>query len=139
MIQLDNIFQNCKLQIDGIPYVLPSEMNALLKRGAIIVDLREELETDIKTFGIEKVVYLQHSEFDNNWSSLPLQKPMILADSVGIWSKKAATFLQSKGYQVASLAGGFTDWEKDGFPVKAGKCEELNGPCLCMIKPHERK
>jgi len=113
---------------------------SLVQKGAIVVDLREEVETDIKTLGIEKVEYLPHSEFDNKWETLPLDKPMILADSVGIWSKKSAGFLQSRGYnQVASLAGGFTDWEKDGYPVKTGKCEELNGPCLCMIKPHERK
>jgi rhodanese-related sulfurtransferase len=136
---MNNIFQNCKLQIDGITYVLPSEVISLIERGAVIVDLREELETDIKTIGIEQVVYLPHFEFDEKWETLPLEKPMILADSVGIWSKKEASFLHSKGYMAASLAGGFADWEKDGFPVTPGKCDVLNGPCLCMIKPHERK
>ena len=115
-------------------------MIPLVQQGAVFVDLREELETEIKTFGIEPIVYLPHSDFDEKWGTLPLEKQLILADSVGIWSKKTMTFLQTKGFsQVASLAGGFADWEKDGFPVKAGKCEELNGPCLCMIKPHERK
>ena len=133
-------FQHCKLQIDGIPYVLPSELISLLQQGAILVDLREELETEIKTFGLEKVYYLPHMDFDERWETLPLDKPLILADSVGIWSKNKAAFLKSKGYdQVASLAGGFADWDKDGFPVKDGKCEVQNGPCLCMIKPHERK
>jgi rhodanese-related sulfurtransferase len=137
---VNNIFQNCKLQIDGIPYVLPSEVSTLLQQGAMIVDLREELETEIKAFGIDKVVYLQHFEFDEKWDTLPLDKPLILADSVGLWSKNASVFLQSRGYsQVASLAGGFTEWERDGYPVKAGKFAPLNGPCLCMIKPHERK
>ncbi len=136
---MSNIFENCKLQIDGIPYVLPSELITLLQQGATLIDLREEMETEIKAFGIEQVVYLPHIDFAEKWGTLPLEKQLILADSVGIWSKKAAAFLHSKGYQVASLAGGFTDWEKDGFPVKAGKYQPLNGPCLCMIKPHERK
>jgi rhodanese-related sulfurtransferase len=137
---MTNLFQHCKLQIGGIIYVLPSEVASLLQQGAVIVDLREEMETDIKTFGLGGVVYLPHFEFDEKWETLPLEKPLILADSVGIWSKKAVILLQSKGYTaVASLAGGFTDWEKDGFPVQKGKCAELNGPCLCMIKPHERK
>lgn len=137
---MNNLFQSCKLQIGGIGYVLPSEVVLLLQQGATLVDLREELETDIKAFGIEQVVYLPYIEFEDKWGTLPLEKPLILADSVGIWSKKAAGFLQSRGYsEVASLAGGFTEWERDGFPVKAGKCEPLNGPCLCMIKPHERK
>jgi rhodanese-related sulfurtransferase len=137
---MNNLFQKCKLQISGICYVLPSEMIPLVQQGAILVDLREELETEIKTFGIDNIVYLPHMEFDEKWETLPLENPLILVDSVGIWSKKSAAFLQSKGYdQVASLAGGFTDWEKDGFPVRTGKCEQLDGPCLCMIKPHERK
>ena len=137
---MNNLFQNCKLQINGIFYVLPAEVIPLLQQGAVLVDLREELETDIKSFGVEPLIYLPHDQFDEKWETLPLEKPLILADSVGIWSKKAAATLQSKGYvEVASLAGGFNEWDKDGFPVKSGKCQPLNGPCLCMIKPHEKK
>jgi rhodanese-related sulfurtransferase len=137
---MSNLFQNCKLQINGICYVLPSEVTPLLNQGAVLVDLREEVEIDIKSFGVEPVVYLPHYLFDENWELLPLEKPLILADSVGIWSKKFTAVLQAKGHiQVASLAGGFNDWDKDGFPVRAGKCQPLNGPCLCMIKPHEKK
>jgi rhodanese-related sulfurtransferase len=137
---MSNLFQNCKLQINGICYVLPAEVIPLLQQGAVLVDLREEVETDIKSFGVESLIYLPHYEFDEKWNTLPLEKPLILADSVGIWSKKAAATLQSRGYvQVASLAGGFNEWDKDGFPVKSGKCQPLNGPCLCMIKPHEKK
>jgi len=137
---MNNLFQNCKLQINGICYVLPSEVLPLLQQGAVLVDLREELETDIKSFGVEPLIYLPHDQFDEKWETLPLEKPLILADSVGIWSKKAAATLQSKGYvEIASLAGGFNEWDKDGFPVKSGKCQPLNGPCLCMIKPHEKK
>ncbi|MCX6251821.1 MAG: rhodanese-like domain-containing protein [Bacteroidetes bacterium] len=136
----DSIFTGCKLQINGIAHVLPGEVPDMLRQGAILVDLREELETEIRAFGVEAIVYLPHSEFDDRWESLPLDKPLILADSVGIWSKKAALFLKSKGYnQVASLAGGMADWQKDGFPVIAGKYQPLNGPCPCMIKPHEKK
>ena len=137
---MNNLFQNCKLQINGIFYVLPAEVIPLLQQGAVLVDLREEMETDIKSFGVEPINYLPHNQFDEKWNTLPLEKPLILADSVGIWSKKAAATLQSKGYvEVASLAGGFNEWDKDGFPVKSGKCQPLNGPCLCMIKPHEKK
>jgi rhodanese-related sulfurtransferase len=137
---VNNIFSECKLQIGGICFVLPSEVISLLNKGAVLVDMREEVEIDIKSFGVEPVVYLPHFLFDENWESLPLEKPLILADSVGIWSKKAVTTLMSKGYlQVASLAGGFNDWVKDGFPVTEGRCRPLNGPCLCMIRPHEKK
>lgn len=133
-------FESCCLKIDGIAYPLPREVLELLQRGAIIVDLREEIETEIRAFGIEKVLYLPHTEFEEKWSGLPGDTPLILADDVGLWSKKYTLFLKSKGYHdVSSLAGGIADWEKDGLPVKAGKYQPLNGPCACMITPREKK
>jgi rhodanese-related sulfurtransferase len=137
---MSEFFRNCCLNIDGIPYPLPGEVPELLRRGAVFVDLREEIETEIRAFGIEKVLYLPHSEFEEKWSTLPSDVPLILADSVGIWSKKYTLFLKSRGFaDVSSLAGGIADWERDGFPVRAGKYQPLNGPCPCMITPKEKK
>lgn len=137
---MPEFFGGCRLHIDGMYYPLPREVGGLLQKGALLVDLREEIETEIRAFGIENVIYIPHSEFEGKWVSLPPETPIILADAVGLWSKKYALFLKSKGYRdVSSLAGGIADWEKDGFPVRAGRYQPLNGPCPCMIKPHERK
>jgi len=137
---VDSFFSECKLKIGPITFVLPSEVPELLKRGAVIVDIRSELETEIKSFGPDNVVYLPYDELENNWGSLPLEKPLIFADAVGLYSKVAAEKMYQSGYpEVASLSGGIADWEKDGMPLKAGKYQSLNGPCPCMIKPHERK
>ena len=137
---MPDFFQNCSLKIDRIPYPLPKEVLELLGAGAILVDLREEFDTEIRAFGVEHITYLPHTEFEQKWESLPLDKPLILADAVGLWSRKYAVFLRTKGYEnIASLAGGIADWEKDGFPMKAGKYQPLNGPCPCMIRPRERK
>jgi len=135
-----NFFEGCKLQINGMAFPLPGEVFELLKAGAVMVDIREELETEIKAFGIENIVYLPHHDFNEKWNSLPAAKPLILADSSGIWSKQYAQLLKAKGFQdVGCLAGGFAAWFQDGFPVKKGKYAALNGPCPCMIRPHERK
>ncbi|MEI8004570.1 MAG: rhodanese-like domain-containing protein [Bacteroidota bacterium] len=137
---MPDFFENCSLKIDGIPYPLPKEVLELLGAGATMVDLREEFDTDIRAFGVENIIYLPHTEFEEKWESLPLDKPLILADAVGLWSRKYAVSLRAKGYEnIASLAGGIADWEKDGFPMKAGKYQPLNGPCPCMIRPRERK
>jgi rhodanese-related sulfurtransferase len=134
-----NVFDNCLVKINGISFPIPKEVPELLLKGAVLVDLREELETEIRAFGVECVVYLPHSEFEQKWQTLPLDKPLILADAVGLWSKHYANLLRAKGYEnVASLAGGIADWEKDGFPMKAGKYEPLNGVCACMIRPREK-
>lgn len=111
-----------------------------MSHGALLVDLRTDLETGIKAFGLERVVFIPHDEFEEKWKTLPVDQPLILADSVGIWSKHFASLLLTRGFMdVASLAGGIADWEKDGFPMKEGKYAPLNGPCPCMITPHERK
>jgi rhodanese-related sulfurtransferase len=136
----ENIFDKCCLKIEGISYPLPREVPFLLQQGALIVDLREELETEIRAFGIERIIYLPHSEFEQRWETLPLDQPLILADAVGLWSKHFAIFLNLNGVKnVASLAGGIAEWEKDGMPMKPGKYKPLNGPCPCMIVPNERK
>ena len=123
-----------------MPFVLPAEVGSLMREGAVLVDLRETIETEIKAFGVEQIFFLPHSEFEEKYSLLPVDKPLILADSVGIWSKKYALLLKSKGFkEVASLAGGFADWLQDGMPIKPGKYAPLNGPCPCMMRPHERK
>lgn len=135
-----NIFDSCKLHIDGICYVLTGEVAGMLQRGAILIDMREEIETMIKAFGVKRIVYLPYSEFEKKWETLPLDNPLLLADSVGLHSKEAAAFLLSKGFeQVASLAGGFAGWLSDGHPVREGKFHPLNGPCPCMIKPIDKK
>ena len=137
---MPGIFDSCKLQINGIPFPVGKEVQSLLKQGAIFVDLREDIETMIKAFGIENIIYLPHSKLEEKWTDLPADKPLILADSVGIWSKSAAGFLKEKGYtRVASLAGGIAEWERDGLPLKADRYQPLNGPCLCMIRPKEKK
>jgi rhodanese-related sulfurtransferase len=137
---MTDFFSSCRIRIDGIAFPMPGEVPELLSKGAILVDLREEVETGIRAFGIERIIYLPHSEFEEKWETLPLETPLILADAVGLWSRKYALFLVSKGYsEIASLAGGIADWEKDGFPIKPGKYQPLNGPCPCMIVPKERK
>jgi hydroxyacylglutathione hydrolase len=137
---MNSLFSHCRIQIDGFSYALPGEVMELLGKGAWIVDLREEFETLIKSFGVEKILYLPYSELDKKWQTLSADLPLILADSAGVHTKEAMDFLKLKGYEnIAGLAGGFADWTKDGFPVKAGKYEPLNGPCPCMIKPKERK
>lgn len=137
---MSDFFGSCKIKKDGIAYVLPMETACLLKDGATLVDIRSDLETEIKAFGVENVIYLPHYDFGAKWATLPLEKPLILADAVGIWSKHFAEFLKVNGIaDVASLAGGIADWEKDGYPVTAGKYQPLNGPCPCMMVPRERK
>ncbi len=135
----NSIFDCCKLHINGINYVCPVEVPELLAKGAQLVDIREDFEIFLKTFLVENIIYLPFKNLKEDHTSLSVDVPLIIADSVGLWSKEAVLFLQSKGYEnIASLAGGIIDWERDGLPLKNDKGQQLNGPCLCMLKPQKR-
>jgi len=135
-----NFFSECSIVVNGIPCPTPVETINYLREGAVLVDIREELETGIAAFGLEQVIYLPRTLFNEKWQSLPMNKPMILADSAGIWSGQCAIRLKQNGTsEVACLAGGFTEWMHDGLPVKKGRYAPLNGPCPCMIRTQKRK
>ncbi len=137
---MSGFFNHCKLQIGGIPYVLPGEVSGLLASGALMVDLRNEVEVSMRAFAVEKIIYLWYQDLNDRYEELPKDTPLILADAVGLRSKEALIFLKNHGYNnVASLAGGIADWEKDGFPVKNDKDQQMNGPCMCMLKPPHQK
>ncbi|HSN49831.1 MAG TPA: rhodanese-like domain-containing protein [Bacteroidales bacterium] len=134
-----SFFDACKIHIEGTAYVLPSEVPELLGKGAMIVDIRNDIETMMRAFGVEEVYYLPFTELEERYSSLPVDRPLIVADAVGLNSKKAVAFLKSKGYAfTAGLAGGIADWEKDGFPMKPDRYQTLDGPCLCMTRPRSK-
>jgi len=131
-------FANQGLFINGITHLSPREALAAIERGAVLVDLREEYELAMKTFDVPEVVFLANSEFTASFSQLPTDRPLILADSVGLRSRDAVAFLQQQGYtEVANLNGGIVDWDNAGLPTRVGNL--WTGQCACQLKPRPRQ
>lgn len=108
--------------------------------GAIIIDVREERLTGYKCFDVPKIIYLPKSLIVEEYNNLPPDIPLIIADSVGLRSHEVIEFLLSKGFEnVANLAGGIVGWEQDGLPLKIDKSEQLDGSCVCQLRPHHKK
>ena len=64
---------------------------------------------------------------------------LIVADSVGIHSKEVAKFLVNKGFvNIANMAGGLVEWERDGLPLQVNLKEELSGQCACQLKAKKK-
>jgi arsenate reductase (thioredoxin) len=131
--------------IDGVRHLSPSEaFDAVSTGGALIVDLRHGYETGFRVFQVPEVVYLPRREFLSGFSRLPMDRPLILTDAIGLWSIEAVRLLQREGYSnVANLSGGIIDWERAGLPVRKDPGFELTGQCTCRLKspkggsPHE--
>jgi rhodanese-related sulfurtransferase len=68
--------------------------------------------------------------------ALPRDRLIIVADCVGLKSKKALPVLRGQGFEsIASLIGGMIDWEQDGMPAVIDRDEELSGSCACKVRP----
>jgi rhodanese-related sulfurtransferase len=122
----------------GVLNLTPKESYELCKKGALIVDVRELYMSSFKMFQIENVIYLPYSDLEKSYRQLPSDKPLIFADAVGLKSHESVLFMKEHGYKnIANLAGGIVDWERDGLPVTTDKSYRLSGSCMCQLKPRE--
>jgi rhodanese-related sulfurtransferase len=123
-----------------IEHITASKCLDLIKNGGLLVDVRDSYDTSGKQFGIKEVVIIHKSDFHKNFQTLPKDKELIIADSVGLKSKEIVLFLLENGYnKVYNLAGGIMDWEKFGYPVTRNRDEMMAGVCACQMKSKNSK
>lgn len=131
---MNDNFNDLGFAINGLRHLTGRQAYKCCLQGAIIVDVRDEIETAIKAFGTDNVLFCPIDRFEKLFLTLPDNKPLIIADCVGIHSKEAAQILMRNGYTlVANLAGGIVDWERNGLPMRTPE-ETMSGQCLCMMK-----
>jgi len=122
----------------GIHNLTPAESFALCEKGAVIVDVREIYLSAFKMFNVDKVIYLPLSQLEEHYKDLPDDRQLIFADSVGLRSREGVLFMNSQGYDnVANMAGGIVDWERDGLPLTTDINNRLSGSCMCQMKARE--
>lgn len=125
---------------NGVLNLTPRESFELCSEGAIIVDVREEYMTSFKLFKVRNIIYMPFSTIDQLYTSLPEDKALIFADAVGLKSRESVIFLMSHGYgNIANMAGGIVDWEREGLPVETDISARLSGSCLCQLKARENQ
>jgi len=132
---MDSFFKGYGNAINGILHLSPRESYQFCMKGAILLDVRPELMASYKTFDVPEYIHCYHQEFNCYYERLPKNRPVIVADAVGIRSKEVVQFLTEKGYnQLANMVGGITDWEKDGLPMIVNKKQMLTGSCMCQLR-----
>jgi len=137
---MNSLFDNYGFISCGILNVSPHEAYELCGKGAVIVDVREEYLNNFKNFDLPDILFFPMSKLMQKISELPQDKYLIFADSVGLRSKDAVVLLKNKGFKnIANMAGGIVDWERDGLPFKANIEERLSGSCMCQLKPRETR
>ena len=116
----------------------PKECFEICQNEGAILDVREEFMSSFKTFDVPEVIYCPASTLEVSCSDLPQNKLLILADATGLHSKEVYILLNKKGFNnIANMAGGLVEWERDNLPLKIDKSQRLSGSCVCQLKPRE--
>ena len=137
---MTNILKGYGIVSSGILNVSPREAFELVKKGALIVDVREENLRSFKSFDVPEVVCFPKSKLTEEYENLPSDRYMIFADTVGLRSKETVIFMKEKGFEkIANMAGGIVDWERDRLPLTTDITARLSGSCMCQLKPREAK
>jgi rhodanese-related sulfurtransferase len=110
-----------------------------LENDAVIIDVREIYLSGYKRFKVPQVIFMPLSTIDQWIDSLPKDVSFIIADSVGLRSHEAIKILVEKGFSnIANLAGGIVEWERDGLPLETDFKEQLDGSCMCQLRPRNK-
>jgi len=133
---MGDCFTGRGILIGGITFLSPQEAFALLSEGkAVLLDIRDEFETNGRAFTVPEVLRLAHQQPDEAFLALPKERPFVVADCVGQLSKEKVRLLLAHGYEAAVLNGGMIDWERSGMPVEIDRDAELVGSCVCQMRP----
>jgi rhodanese-related sulfurtransferase len=136
---MDSLFENIGFINCGILNVSPQEAFELCRKGAIIIDVREDYLNNFKIFDVPEILFFPLSTLEREYSKLPADKNLIFADTVGLRSKEAVVLLKEKRFErIANMAGGIVDWERDGLPLKTNTLDRLSGSCMCQLKLREK-
>lgn len=123
----------------GFKNITPNDAYKLLVKDSILLDVRSSAYTAFKKFDVPEVLFCPHNELGDFLEKIPDNRLLIVADSVGLFSKEAMQILQKNGFRnILNLAGGIVEWERDGLPVIVVKNERLSGSCMCQLRPREK-
>lgn len=100
--------------------VSPKDAYAMLKKGALLVDVRNPYEIAGKSFDLPDVMEIPLGGFEQRLGEIPPKRKVIVACRRGNRSLFAARLLMNHGHRrVFNLEHGIIRWEKDGLPVKS--------------------
>ena len=120
-------------ELGTVPQITAKELAERLADGDIaVLDVRGQSEWEAGH--LPGVPNIPVGYLAQRLDELPRNKPLVLHCESGARSAIAASLLQAKGLtNVINLAGGFSDWQKAGFPVERGAQAEGTVRALSSI------
>jgi len=128
-------FDGKGMVIQGLRFLGPPEALQSLQEGAVLLDLRSDELMEMKAFQVPAQIHVPHRELAKHLAELPRDRPLLLADSSGVFTKEAAHVLLDRGFtEVACLNGGMLAWDNEGLPVVTDPEAILHGECACVMR-----
>lgn len=107
--------------------ICPTTTQEWIKRGALLVDVREREEVEELAFDVPNIINIPLSEFEERYSEIPKDKEVVMVCRGGGRSLRAAAFLINHGYtNVVNMQHGIIRWVQKGFPTKGDTSSVLD-------------
>jgi rhodanese-related sulfurtransferase len=117
--------------------ICPTTTQEWIKKGALLVDVREKDEVTELAYDVPRVINIPLSVFEERFAEIPKDKEIVVVCRGGGRSLRAAGFLINNGYdkeKVVNMQYGIIRWVQKGFPTKGDTSSVLgntqeNGCC----------
>jgi rhodanese-related sulfurtransferase len=106
--------------LPDIPSVNPAEVPDLIQKGALLIDVREEVEWDEARIG--GAVHRPMTDFATWWAEVPDDRTVVVYCRTGSRSGRVVEALveQAGMDNLVNLEGGIVAWAEHGFEVAEG-------------------
>lgn len=99
--------------------VTPTKAFAMIQKGALLVDVREQREVDRQSFDVPEILLIPLRQLEQRLSEIPTDRQVIIACHSGNRSLMACRFLMNHGYSKAiNMQSGIICWAAEGLPLK---------------------
>jgi len=98
--------------------ICPTKTQALIKNGALLVDVREKDEVAQLAYDVPNIINIPLSVFEEHYTEIPKDKEVVMVCKAGGRSLRAAGFMVYHGYDnVINMKHGLIRWVQKGFPT----------------------
>ena len=105
--------------MSNIREVSPAAALGLIKKGALLVDVREPGEVARKSFDVPDIMLIPLREIERRYKEIPANRKVIVACNSGSRSSMAMRTLMNHGFSKAvNMQYGMSGWSREGLPVK---------------------
>ncbi len=99
--------------------VTPTKAFAMIQKGALLVDVREQGEVDRKSFDVPEILLIPLRQLETRYKEIPTDRQVIIACHSGSRSIMASRFLMNQGYKKSfNMQSGLVRWVAEGLPLK---------------------